>query len=49
MGFLMFEVETMGKVPKIKIQENPQILFCRILKNKLYHAIALPTKFHLKG
>ena len=33
----------------IKIQEKFQILFCKLLENKCYHAKVPPKRFHLNG
>ena len=40
---------TPKRVLNIKIQEKSQILFCKILKNKWYHAKVLMKRFHLNG
>ena len=40
---------SLTRVPNIKIQEKPQIPFCKILKNKWYHAKLLLSSFHLNG
>ena len=36
-------------VQNIEIQEMYQILFCKMLKNKWYHAKVLLKRFHLNG
>ena len=40
---------SLPRVLNIKIQENSQILFRKILKNKWYHAKELPKRFYLNG
>ena len=37
------------RVPGIKVQEKSRISYCKILKNKCYHAKVLLKRFHLNG
>ena len=37
------------KSAKHQISRKTQIIFCKILKNKWYHANVLPKRFHLNG
>ena len=40
---------SLPRVPKKKIHKKFQISFCKILKNKWYHAKVLLKRFHLNG
>ena len=39
----------MPNIKNIIVQEKSQISFCKILKNKWYHAKVLLKRFHLNG